>query len=286
MVSSLLPSVRSETDLLGHVDVGSETSLVARDAFLDPEFQRAARRLERCLHVRDKLRAETDFNDAFSVAGLEPRPPCDGGADVRGGAAVAAPDGRAEPEFHGHDSVAGKEIALRPLHNSEARGSADRQAVGSSNSRMHVAWCYDSQIHESRSSSLACARSSSGMLHGARGVGLLGSAVSAARGSSCLLAARARSYADVAATACGEMAVRHEHARNSVVSGGLLLVCKSTSYNLEVSRQGPTATSTRNQVVQGRCGDTFHPPGGSWYPIRVTWTRIGHQAIDGLDEGV
>ena len=22
------------------------------------------------------------------------------------------------------------------------------------------------------------------------------------------------------------------------------------------------------------------------YPIRVTWTRIGHQAIDGLDEGV
>ena len=34
------------------------------------------------------------------------------------------------------------------------------------------------------------------------------------------------------------------------------------------------------------CGHTFPPPGGSWYPIRVTWTRIEHQAIDGLDEGV
>ena len=34
------------------------------------------------------------------------------------------------------------------------------------------------------------------------------------------------------------------------------------------------------------CGHTFPPPGGSWYPIRVTWIRIGHQAINGLDEGV
>ena len=72
MVSS--PPVRSEIDLLGHVEVGSETSPVARDASLDPEFQRA---MERCLHVRDRLRgagagaAETDFNGAFSVAGLE-----------------------------------------------------------------------------------------------------------------------------------------------------------------------------------------------------------------------
>ena len=31
---------------------------------------------------------------------------------------------------------------------------------------------------------------------------------------------------------------------------------------------------------------TFPPPGGFWYPIRVTWTRIGHQTINGLDEGV
>ena len=31
-------------------------------------------------------------------------------------------------------------------------------------------------------------------------------------------------------------------------------------------------------------GHTFPPPGGSCYPIRVTWARIGHQAVDGLDE--
>ena len=47
------------------------------------------------------------------------------------------------------------------------------------------------------------------------------------------------------------------------------------------------ATRHRYQdSVKGRCGHTFPPPGGSWYPIRVTWMRIGHQAIDGLDEGV
>ena len=43
---------------------------------------------------------------------------------------------------------------------------------------------------------------------------------------------------------------------------------------------------TETRRVRGGCGHTFPPPGGSWYPIRVTWTRIGHQAIDGLDEGV
>ena len=46
------------------------------------------------------------------------------------------------------------------------------------------------------------------------------------------------------------------------------------------------ATRHRNQARQGRCGHTSFPPGGSWYPIRLTWTRIGHQAINGLDEGV
>ena len=39
-------------------------------------------------------------------------------------------------------------------------------------------------------------------------------------------------------------------------------------------------------AAKGWCGHTFPPPGGSWYPIRVAWTRIGHQAINGLDEGV
>ena len=46
------------------------------------------------------------------------------------------------------------------------------------------------------------------------------------------------------------------------------------------------ANRHRYQECQGRCGHTFPPTGGSWYPIRVTWIRIGHQAIDGLDEGV
>ena len=43
---------------------------------------------------------------------------------------------------------------------------------------------------------------------------------------------------------------------------------------------------TGTRACQGRCGHTYPPPGGSWYPIRVTWIRIGHQAINGLDEGV
>ena len=43
---------------------------------------------------------------------------------------------------------------------------------------------------------------------------------------------------------------------------------------------------TGSRQVKGTCGHTFPPPGGSWYPIRVTRIWIGHQAIDGLDEGV
>ena len=46
------------------------------------------------------------------------------------------------------------------------------------------------------------------------------------------------------------------------------------------------ATRHGYQARQGRCGHTFPPPGGSWYPIRVTCIRIGHQAINELDEGV
>ena len=46
------------------------------------------------------------------------------------------------------------------------------------------------------------------------------------------------------------------------------------------------ATRHWYQAKQGKCGHTFPPPGGSWYPTRVTWIRIGHQANDGLDEGV
>ena len=43
------------------------------------------------------------------------------------------------------------------------------------------------------------------------------------------------------------------------------------------------ATRHRYQEGKWRCGCTF---GGSRNHNRVTWTRIGHQAIDGLDEGV
>ena len=136
------------------------------------------------------------------------------------------------------------------------------------------------------------------------------------------------------AHACLWMIRSLHDARNSRGAGGFLPVCKSTSYNLEVGRQGPTGTrrctkgwgfsvwpkicvlSQRweaggkfsagrrctggrlrvhfpggNQAhgtsrVKGGCGHTFPPPGGSWYPIRVTWIRIGHQAINGLDECV
>ena len=50
-----------------------------------------------------------------------------------------------------------------------------------------------------------------------------------------------------------------------------------------IPRRQP-GTGTRH-VREGAVTPSL-PPGGSWYPIRVNWVRIGHQAIDGLDEGV
>ena len=134
-----------------------------------------------------------------------------------------------------------------------------------------------------------------------------------------------RSWSAVARLSDADVAHAHaspmHRARNSGGTGGLLLVQRSTSYCLKnswsdtVRVQGPTgtkrvkggvsgpaedclrgggrgkfssrrrctgagcrftsqeATRHRNQASQGRCG-------------RVTWTRIGHQAINGLDEGV
>ena len=115
--------------------------------------------------------------------------------------------------------------------------------------------------------------------------------------------------------------------RNSRCTGGLLPVCKSTSYNLEVGSQGPTgrrctkggvsgpaedlrpvsevesgvnfrpAGGVRGQVagllprrqpgtgtrqVRGGAVTPSIPPGGSWYPIRVTWKRKvtpGHDCL-------
>ena len=101
-------------------------------------------------------------------------------------------------------------------------------------------------------------------------------------------------------------------ARDSRGAGGFLLVCKSTSYNLDCCSQGPTWRRGSKCGVSGLAedlrsvseveagvnfrpaggvrggqiaGHTFPPPGGSWYPIRVTgcgldirqsmgWTKV------------
>ena len=220
MVSSLL--VRSETDLHGYVKVGFETSPVARDASLNPEFQRADRPLQGAGSLETAL-----------------RPLCDGGA-VCGGAAVAAHDGRVESEVRGHDSASGMEIAPR----AQALGSADRQAVGSPKSRDHVGQCHNSRIHESRSSTLACARALSGGLLGARFVG----AVSAARGSasppvttwkgsaraSCLAGACAGAAARVCPVSSSSAVSAVAHAHASTLHGA------HNSWSDTVRVQGPT----------------------------------------------
>ena len=126
--------------------------------------------------------------------------------------------------------------------------------VASDMSRIQVGSGRNSRIHWSQSSSLACARVSSGRLLGACGVG----SASAAVGSACLPAVRTRSYADVAASACGGMAVEQRHACNSVVSGGILPVQKSTSYNLGTGRQGPTWRRGSKGGVSGPAED-LHP---------------------------
>ena len=151
----------------------------------------------------------------------------------------------------------------------KALGSADRQAVGSPKSRDLVRQCLNSRIHGSQSSCFACARVSSGALLGACVVG----SASAAVGSACLLAVRTRTYADVAASACGGMAVMQRHACNSVVSGGFLLVQKSTRYNVGAGRQGPTGIRRVKGGVSGlaedfrpvsevEAGVNFRPAGG------------------------
>ena len=41
----------------------------------------------------------------------------------------------------------------------------------------------------------------------------------------------------------------------------------------QVAGSIPRRQPDRNQARQGRCGHTFPPPAGSWYPIRVTWIK-------------
>ena len=165
--------------------------------------------------------------------------------------------------------VAGECVSRRTVLAGKALGSADRQAVGSPKSRDLVRQCHNSRIHGSQSSFFACASVSSGALLGAFVVG----SASAAVGSVCLPAVRTRTYADVAASACGGMAVMQRHACNSVVSGGFLPVQKSTSYDLGTGRQGPTGTKRVKGGVSGPAEDlrpvpevvagvNFRPAGG------------------------
>ena len=137
------------------------------------------------------------------------------------------------PVIHGHDSVAG--IAPR-VFGSEARVSSENR-----HSRTQVGCCLNSRIHESQSSSLACARALSAGLLGARGVG----AVSAAPCVAALPAGRSLTYAQVAANACGEVASVSNSGRSDTVNS--LRVQRSTSYNL----QGVVAPNSRRKVRQG-----------------------------------
>ena len=131
--------------------------------------------------------------------------------------------------------------------NADAAGQAGSRSV----SRMQSDLCLNSRIHGSQSSCFACARVSSGALLGACVVG----SASAAVGSACLPAVRTRTYADVAASACGGMAVVQRHACNSVVSGGFLPVQKSTSYDVGMCRQGPKGRRCTKGGVSGPAED-------------------------------
>ena len=288
--------------------------------------------------------AETDFNGALSAAETAlTSAVCVGETDFHG----MLPRSRSLFQLRGHAGAVAGEVCFSqdhdqvvdPVHRDVSvlaeledvcvrrRKAGCGAGVASDMSRIQVGSGRNSRIHWSQSSSLACARVSSGRLLGACGVG----SASAAVGSACLPAVRTRSYADVAASACGGMAVEQRHACNSVVSGGFFPVQKSTSYNLGTGKAGSHVEegfqrwgfqssrrfapclrgggrgkfsagwwwseagcrftfqeATRNWYQAGhrKCGHTFPPPGGSWYPIRVTWTRIGHEAINRLNEGV
>ena len=67
-----------------------------------------------------------------------------------------------------------------------------------------------------------------------------------------------RSFADVVAADARACDSVHNSARNSRVTGGLLPVCKSTSYFLEVGRQGPTRRKGSKGGVSGPAEDLRH----------------------------
>ena len=137
------------------------------------------------------------------------------------------------PIIHGHESVAG--TAPR-VFGAEARVSSENR-----HSRTQVGCCLNSRIHESQSSSLACARALSACLLGARGVG----AVFAAPCVAALPAGRSLTCAQVAANACGGVASVSNSGRSDTVNS--LRVQRSTSYNLT----GVVAPYSRRKVRQG-----------------------------------
>ena len=200
-------------------------------------------------------RGETDFLELDPVVGM-------GRSAVAAGQAASSgsiADGRGETDLLKLDPVVGID------GNADAAGQAGSRFV----SRMQSDLGLNSRIHGSQSSCFACARVSSGALLGACVVG----SASAAVGSARLPASRTRTYADVAASACGGMAVMQRHACNSVVSGGFLPVQKSTSYNWGTGRQGPTGTTRVKGGVSGPAEDlrpvpevvagvNFRPAGG------------------------
>ena len=212
--------------------------------------------------------AETDFNGALSAA-----------ETALTGAVCAAetnfhgmlPRSRSLSQLRGHAGAVAGEVCFSqdhdqvvdPVHRDVSvlaeledvcvrrRKAGCSAGVASDMSRIQVGSGRNSRIHGSQSSSFACACVSSGSLLGACVVG----SASAAVGSACLPAVRTRSYADVAASACGGMAVKQRHACNSVVSGGFLLVQKSTSYNVDTGRQGPMGTRRVKGGVSGLAED-------------------------------
>ena len=215
--------------------------------------------------------AETDFNGALSAAETAlTGAVCAAETDFHG----MLPRSRSLSQLRGHAGAVAGEVCFSqdhdqvvdPVHRDVSvlaeleddcvrrRKAGCSAGVASDMSRIQVGSGRNSRIHGSQSSSFACARVSSGSLLGACVVG----SASAAVGSACLPAVRTRTYADVAASACGGMAVMQRHACNSVVSGGFLPVQKSTSYNVGTGRQGPTGTRRVKGGVSGLAED-LHP---------------------------
>ena len=251
--------------------------------------------------------AETDFNGALSAAETAlTGAVCAAETDFHG----MLPRSRCLPQLRGHAGAVAGEVCFSQDHDQvvdlvhrdvsvladleddcvRRRKAGCSAGVASDMSRIQVGSGRNSGIHGSQSSCFARARVSSGALLGACVVG----SASAAGGSACLPAVRTRTYADVAASACGGMAVMQRHACNSVVSGGFLPVQKSTSYDVGTCRQGPTGRRCTKGGVSGpaedlhpvpevEAGVNFRPAG--WVRGQVAGSLPGRQPGTGTRTG-